>query len=200
MSDLTKFPQWLSPRPDISNPIARFQRGWPDMSDLTKFPWRLSSRPVISGPQAGFQRGWSDMSGPWPRHIRVSDTQRLDSLEGYKSPPRLSSSVGHSIHIANTLRHSIELPTSLLQASFKSKLPKRDLSLTLEWPTRSSTQALHRRSPCVRYSWEFVPLDGLGHLGITKVVVDPGKFVLPSPLWGFNSGNQTRSWWSFRVD
>jgi hypothetical protein len=29
----------------------------------------------------------------------------------------------------------------------------------------------------------FVPLDGLGCLGVTKVVVDPGEFVLPSPLW-----------------
>jgi hypothetical protein len=30
------------------------------------------------------------------------------------------------------LRHSLELPTSLLQASLKSKLPRRDLSLTIE--------------------------------------------------------------------
>jgi hypothetical protein len=58
--------------------------------------------------------------------------QRLDSLEGYKRPPRLSSTVGHSFHIVNTLRHSPELTTSLLQGSFKSKLPRRDLSLTLE--------------------------------------------------------------------
>jgi hypothetical protein len=35
----------------------------------------------------------------------------------------------------------------------------------------------------------FVPLDGLGSPGVTKVVVDPRKFVLPSPLWGFDSGN-----------
>jgi hypothetical protein len=32
------------------------------------------------------------------------------------------------------------------------------------------------------------------------VVVDPRKFVLPSPLWGFDSGNRTRSWSSFKVD
>jgi hypothetical protein len=66
-----------------------------------------------------------DMSG-------VLTPQRLDSLGGYKRPLRLSSMVGHSFHIANTLRHSLELPTSLLQASFKSKLPTRDLRLTLE--------------------------------------------------------------------
>jgi hypothetical protein len=115
--------------------------------------------------------------------------QRLDSLRGYKSPPRLSSTVGHSDHIVNTLKHSLELPTSLFQALFKSKHPMRDLKLTFEWPTRSSSQVLHRWCPCVRYSW-----------GVTKVVVDHGKFVLPSPLWGFDSGNQSRSWWSFGVD
>jgi hypothetical protein len=47
-------------------------------------------------------------------------------------PPRLSIRVGHSFQLTNTLRHSLELPTSLLQDSFKSKLPMRDLSLTLE--------------------------------------------------------------------
>jgi hypothetical protein len=40
--------------------------------------------------------------------------------------------VGHLFHIVNTLRHSLKLLTSLLQDSFKSKLPRRDLSLTLE--------------------------------------------------------------------
>jgi hypothetical protein len=44
-------------------------------------------------------------------------SQRLDSLGAIKDPPHLSSMVGHSSHIANTLRHSLELPTSLLQAS-----------------------------------------------------------------------------------
>jgi hypothetical protein len=51
---------------------------------------------------------------------------------GYKRPPPLSTRVGHSYHLTNTLRHSLELPTSLLQALFKSKLPMRDLNLTLE--------------------------------------------------------------------
>jgi hypothetical protein len=170
------------------------------MSDLTKFSQQLSSRPDISGPQAGFQRGWSDMFSLWSGHVQVSNTPTARFSWGdIKGSPRLSSSTWHSIHIANTLRHSLELPTSLLQASFKFKL-KRDLSLTLEWPTRSSTQTLHRRSLCVRYSWGFIPLDGLGHPGITKVMVDPGKFVLPSPLWGFDSENRIRSWWSLGVD
>jgi hypothetical protein len=58
--------------------------------------------------------------------------QQLDSLGGYKRLLQLSSTVGHSFHIANTLRHSIELTTFLLQASFKFKLHMRDLILTLE--------------------------------------------------------------------
>jgi hypothetical protein len=31
------------------------------------------------------------------------------------------------------------------------------------------------------------PLHGLGYLGVIKVVVDIGKFVLLSPSWGFAS-------------
>jgi hypothetical protein len=130
------------------------------------------------------------MSDPRPGHVRVSDTPTARfSLGAIKGLPHLSSTVDHSFYIANTLRRSLELPTSLLQASFKSKLPRRDLRLTLEWPTRSSSQPLYRRSLCVYYSWRFVPLDGLGCPGVTRVVVDPEKFVLPSPLWGFDSGN-----------
>jgi hypothetical protein len=139
----------------------------------------------------------------WPQTQSGSLTPEwADSLGGlYKSPPPcLSSPVGHSVQHGNTLRQSLELPTSLLQASFKSKLTRRDLSLTLEWPTWSSTQARRRWSPCVHYSWVFIPLDRLGCPRVTKVVVDFRKFVLPSPLWGFDSGNRTRSWWSFRVD
>jgi hypothetical protein len=192
----------------LSGSVAGFQWLWLDMSNPKSgrvrpnpIPQQLSSGRDISDPQAGFQRGWPDMFDPRPRHVRVSDnpTPRF-SWGAIKGPPRLSSSVGHSIHIANTLRHSLQLPTSLLQASFKSKLPRRDLSLTLEWHTRSSYKALHQRFLCVRYSWGFVPLDRLGCPRVTKVVLDLRKFVLPSPLWGFDSGNWTRSWWSFGVD
>jgi hypothetical protein len=72
------------------------------------------------------------MSGPRPGHVWVSDTPTARfSWRVIKGPPRLSSMVHHSFHIVNTLRHSLELPTSLLQALFKSKLSRRDLSLTL---------------------------------------------------------------------
>jgi hypothetical protein len=133
---------------------------------------------ALSGFLARFQRWLPDMSDPQHEHVRVSDTQWLYSLGCYKRPPCLCSKVGHSVQLANILRHSLELPTSHLQASFKSKLPMRDLSLALEWLTRSSTQEIHRRSLCVRYSWGFISLDGLGCLRVTKVVVDFRKFVL----------------------
>jgi hypothetical protein len=68
------------------------------------------------------------------------------------------------------------------------------------WLQSPSSAGPTWRSPCVRYSWGFVPLDEIGCLGVTKVVVAPEKFVLPSPLWRFDSENQTRSWWSFLVD
>jgi hypothetical protein len=81
-------------------------------------PQQLSPGPDISGPQAGFQRGLPDMSDPWPRHVWVFDTPTARFSWGdIKVPPHLSSTVDHSFHIANTLRNSLELPTSLLQAS-----------------------------------------------------------------------------------
>jgi hypothetical protein len=57
------------------------------------------------------------MSDPRLRHVRVSDTTTARfSWGAIKVPPCLSSTVGHSFHIANPLRHSLELPT------FSSKL------------------------------------------------------------------------------
>jgi hypothetical protein len=73
------------------------------------------------------------MSGPRPEHVQVSDTSNGQiPLGAIKDPPCLSSLVGHSVQLANTLRYYIELQTSPAQALFKSKLPRRDLSLTHE--------------------------------------------------------------------
>jgi hypothetical protein len=63
------------------------------------------------------------MSGPQPGHVQVSDTPTARfSWGAIKDPPHLSSMVDHSFHIANTLRHCLELPTSLLQASSRLSL------------------------------------------------------------------------------
>jgi hypothetical protein len=60
--------------------------------------------------------------------------QWADSLQrgAIKGPPHLLSPFGYSLELANNLRHYFELQTSLPQAPFKSKLYRRDLSLTLE--------------------------------------------------------------------
>jgi hypothetical protein len=191
------------PRPDMPDPsfLTGFQRPNPDMSgprpDMSGLS-ALSDLSALSGLAARFQRRWSDMSGPQPEHVQISETPMARFFCGAIKGPHAS--------LARLATHFtlqifwVTLFSSRLQASFKSKHHWRDLRLTLEWPTRSSSQALHRRSPCVHYSWQFVPLDGLGCPGVTKVVVDPEKFVLPSPLWEFDSENRTRSWWSFEVD
>jgi hypothetical protein len=98
------------------------------------------------------------MSNPRLRHVRVSDSSNEQiSLGGYKRPPHLSLQGDHLFWPEYTLRHSLMLKTPLPQASLQSKLPKRDLSLTFEWPTRSSTQALHRWS-----LWQLQRADSLG--------------------------------------
>jgi hypothetical protein len=74
------------------------------------------------------------MSDPRPRHVRVFDTPtgRFPWGGAIKGPPCLFNPASHLFQHANTLRRFVELSTSLLQVSFKSKLSRRDLSLTLE--------------------------------------------------------------------
>jgi hypothetical protein len=73
------------------------------------------------------------MSSPRPRHVQVSNSSNGQiPLGAIKGSPHLSFQVDHSFHLANILRHSLELQISLPQVSFRSKLPRRDLSLTLE--------------------------------------------------------------------
>jgi hypothetical protein len=113
--------------------LGRIPEAFPGHVRPNPIPQQLSPGLDISGPQAGFQRGWPDMSDPRSGHVRVSDTPMARfSWRAIKGPPCIFSTVGHSFHIANTLRHSLELPTSLLQVSFKFKHHRRDLKLTFE--------------------------------------------------------------------
>jgi hypothetical protein len=121
------------------------------------------------------------------------------SLGGYKRPPHLSSLVGYSVQLANTLRHYFlsSKPFSLklhLNLTFLRKIWASLLSDPLDFQLK-------------HFIDDFRVFDTLEHLssrrtrcclGVTKVVVDLRKFVLSSPSWGFDSENQTRSWWSFR--
>jgi hypothetical protein len=101
----------------------------------------------------------------------------------YKRTP-MPPQLGRSLHsIANTLNQCF-----LWSKPLSFKLPKRDLSRPFEWPSKSLskcfTDDLH----------VFVTLGDLSPwwtrccLGVTKVVMNLRKFVLPSPLCGFDSG------------
>jgi hypothetical protein len=140
MSDLTPAPQWLSHSQPYLAPYLSSKdlfRTCPPpssyMFSLSALSQVKSQGQDISDTQAGFQTRLLDISGPRPEHVRMPDTPTARFPWGaIKVPPYLSSLVGHSFQLVNTLRYSLELSTSLLQASFKSKLPKRDLSPTLE--------------------------------------------------------------------
>jgi hypothetical protein len=133
-----------------SGPLLWLSLG-PDMSGLSAHNPGEVLELDLFGSQSGSQRAWPDIPGSL-----TPPTGRFlwGATKGSPCPSSLS---GHSVQRTNTFRHSLELQTSLPQAPFKSKLPRRDLSLNLEWPSRFSTQALHRWSPCVHYSWGFVP-------------------------------------------
>jgi hypothetical protein len=117
MSGLTPAHKWLSPnRPYPGS--REFSRTCPalslDMSGLSALTQVKSLEPDISGSQARFQIAWPNMSGPQPEHVWVSETPKGRFPWGaIKGPAHLPSPVNHSFELANTLRRSLELQTSL---------------------------------------------------------------------------------------
>jgi hypothetical protein len=118
--------------------------------------------------------------------------QRAYSLAGegaIKGSSCLSSPVHHSIHLKYTLIHSLELKIYLPQASLRSKLPMRDLSHPLSDPLDLQLKHLIDELRVFITLWDSSPRWTRSCSGVTKVMVDLRKFVLPSPSWGFDSGN-----------
>jgi hypothetical protein len=103
-------------------------------------------------PRPGSKDGRGTCPTPDSNISRSLTPQRLDSLGGYKSPSHRSSLEDHELNLKTLPSVLSWAQNSSPQASLQSKLPRRYLSLTFEWLTRSSTQALHRWSMCVRYS------------------------------------------------
>jgi hypothetical protein len=99
------YPGFRDLTPTCPTPILNIS----DLSALSRVTLALSSF------LARFQRWWQDMSRPRPGHVRVSDTPTARFPWGAikAPPPCLSRRVSHSFHLANTLRHSLELSTSL---------------------------------------------------------------------------------------
>jgi hypothetical protein len=95
--------------------------------------------------------------------------------------------------------------TLLSSNSLSLKLHSKLRFLGEIWATFWVTHSTFKQSTSLTifvcsFLLETCPLDGLGGLGVTKVMVDLKKFVSPSPSWGFDSGIWTRSWWLFGED
>jgi hypothetical protein len=106
-------------------------------------------------------------------HVRVSDTPVARfSWGAIKDPPCLPSMAGHLFHIVNTLRHSLELPTSLLHASpwlslqifihsysYLKVLPQKCLEEKVSHGYLSQNFFLRNSHPFVGYTlyWIFIP-------------------------------------------
>jgi hypothetical protein len=103
---------------------------------------------------------------PSPNISKSLTPQRVDSLRGYKRPPTPPQLVWSLDPLTNTLKHS------LLSSNMTFKICKQSTSSMI-------FVCLFLLGTC--------PLDRLGYLRVTKVVVNFRKFVFPSASWGFDS-------------
>jgi hypothetical protein len=132
MSGQTPAPQQLSPRRSYLSPYLGSREFSRTCSASQPYPRLSPQNQTYLIPRPGSREVGRTCPAPSLDMFGSLIPQWLDSLGGYKRPPCLSGLAGHSVELANTLRHSFEFQTSLPQASFKSKLPMRDLSLNLD--------------------------------------------------------------------
>jgi hypothetical protein len=142
----------------------------------------------MSGAKAGFQRCLADMSGLHPGYIRIFDTPTgrflLRAIKEVHTPFTPLATPLTRIHFEPTL---LELKPSLLQASLKFKLPKRDLSHPLSDPLNLQAKHFTNDLRVFVILGDMSPRWTRCSPGATKVVEGLRKFVLPSPSWGFDS-------------
>jgi hypothetical protein len=99
-------------QPDLLGLLIGFLKVFSNMSGLSPLSRVKAPEPDMSGFQDGFQRWLPDMSRPSPDMSKflTPPTGRFPWGGGViKGLPCLPSLVGHSVQLANTLRHSLEL-------------------------------------------------------------------------------------------
>jgi hypothetical protein len=205
MSDPAPAPQRLSPsqtyparKPDYINSNQTCPTPSLDMSGLSVLSQvKAHNRTPLPGSREVYR------TCPAPTRICLGlwHPNGQIPLGAIKDPPRLSSSIGHSVQLANTLRHSF-LSSNPLSISLKIH---SNLSFIWEiWSSLLSDSLDLQHKHFIDDLCVFVTLGNLSprqtrcYPGVTKVVVDLEKFVLPSPSWRFDIRNWIRSWWSFR--
>jgi hypothetical protein len=129
------------------------------------------------------------MSSSWIGHVQISDTPTGRFPVGYKRgypPPPL-------IWPLRWLKNPLNLHF-LNSNSLSLNLQSNPCLLGEIWANSWVTLSIFKRKHITDNLCVFVTLENLSPrwtrcpLGATKVVVSLGKFVLPSPLWWFDSG------------